>query len=53
MPHIAHFQEIIGIIEDGLIVLLVKKWSMDTIIRIITISVGVIPIINGIVLKAK
>ena len=46
IAHIERFGEIIGIIEEGLISLLVWKWSTDMIMGVITMEIGVILIIN-------
>ena len=54
MTHIEHPQEIIiGIIKEGLIALLVRKWSIDMTMRIIEVAIMIILITKGVVLKAQ
>ena len=47
MAPVEHFREIIGIVEKGLIALLVKKWNMNTTVGTITMAIGVILITRG------
>ena len=54
MIHIEeHFREIIGLIDDGLIAMLVGKYGISRIMMIILMNIGVILIIAGIILKSK
>ena len=47
MITVEHPRETISIIEEGLIVLLAKKWNTDATMGIITTDFGIIPIISG------
>ena len=49
MIHIEHFRAIIGLIEEGLIALLVMMWKMKKIMGVISMKIGGILITNGIV----
>ena len=44
---IDHFLDVIGIIKEGLVVLLEEKWSTNMIMGVITMEIGVILIIKG------
>ena len=48
MIRIEHVIEIIGLIEDGLIVLLAMMRKMEKIMSVITMEIGIILIINGV-----
>ena len=47
MTHIEHFRGIIGIIQDGLIVLSAKQWGMEKIMGIIAMEIGICQIVKG------
>ena len=53
MPHIGYFREIIGLIAEGLIVLLAMKWMAKKIMMIISMEIGIVLIANGAIRKAR
>lgn len=53
MGHIAHFRGIIGLIEEGLIVMLAMKWKMKKVMRIIPMMIGIILISKGVARETK
>ena len=52
MIRVEHLREISGIVKVWLIALLMDKWNQNTTMVIITMEIGVILIVKGIILHA-